>query len=117
MQLSGTSLRRFWALVLPIALVWGFASCVFICAEHLTEQWEHNAELSSVVLNASHDTDCCPVVMAAVELPQSALVLKASLYIVPPVSFDHSSTLTSVSASTLHHFLDPPLKRLSALRI
>ncbi len=118
-----SALTRSLALLTPLCLIWVFAACVSLCAEHEGVDSE-SAEAHSVSApGLAEMQDCCPADEASCAVPADRATFVSHLSVAEP-----SLEAVAVAAAdvALAHpaggvppdwAADPPFKRLRALRI
>jgi hypothetical protein len=124
MVFSRTSYARLMAAFLPVSFLWLFAACVTLCAPHSSEgEFASVGALSQAEVEASHESDCCPIMEATITaLPERHLLAKLtddaaqglSTFTARPVSGNISCVLSPPLAFSSS---DPPFERLRTLRI
>lgn len=122
MLLPQSKFTRCLAVFLPVCFVWAFVACVIICSEDVGHADEAQI-VGFVEVNASDESDCCPMS----DLPASLLPERPSFK--AQISGDYQAlTAPSIQSLPAIAFLytrstigpslhGPPLERLSVLRI
>jgi len=121
--MSRFPLKRLVAALLPISFLWLFVACVSSCTRESAEKQNQLNVSSSIETKDASDCEGCLLAT----FPQATAPERAAFKLNLQSSFAVLTVKPSVNSSTdevtfeLRHFqsssTDPPLKRLSALRI
>jgi hypothetical protein len=118
----GVLFTRLFAAVMPVCLLWTFAACLSICADHVGEAQGEGTPAATVEVSVSDCADDCPVTGTTAPVPvkrfaldsptegtQAGLVLASHVPpAVNPSKGPHPDALKPP---------DTPFKRLRTLRI
>ena len=116
-------LKRLMAALLPMSFIWLFVACVSICARESAEGHSNNQFTAPMEVRDASDCQGCPLTsFPKATIPErtingSALQTPVAL---PPLILSIDSLadgVTFVSLQRQRSSADPPLKRLTALRI
>lgn len=122
--------KRLFALILPLAFIWGWAGCVVFCAEN-TAKDNHSESTQTIeqngvcCLDINEKADDCTITATAVVLQERQLVKTPLLFdnIAPLVSFHspvsaRSAPLPEINQNSPPKIKSPPLfVRLCTFRI
>jgi len=120
-----TMVERIIGAILPVCLVWLFATCVFICGLHCAESDELSlaSTVGAIALDQNSDCDECPINAIPVVTTQDR-TSRDVYFQMPgvlsglfssPDSLVQRPTIATQSSYSLS--ADPPLKSLPGLRI
>ena len=114
---------RVLATLLPMCFLWVFVACASLCSMHNEMEQETQVAAISDSVNASGDSECCPLGQSPV-----VIVSERQSYLLQssgdpqPSSLPAVLTIGETPSSRLRREVlptnsDPPLKRLCTLRI
>ena len=121
MKLRHLSIQRSIAIVLSISAVWLMVACMSLCSSHCSEP-EMCETLASAEIDATHETDCCPITTTPVSLmPERlsfSLQVNSDQVIVPPTTQLSSASLPpTLRIGVPYPSSSPPLSQSCVLRI
>jgi hypothetical protein len=124
MIFSRTLYARLMAAFLPVSFLWFFAACVTLCAPQSSgDEIASVGALSKAEVEASHESDCCPITEATITaLPKRHVLAKLTDDMAQGVStFSRRPVFSNVSCVLYPPLAfsssDPPFERLRTLRL
>ena len=115
--------KKLMATVLPISFIWLFVACVSICARESMEGHSNNQVSSPIEIKDASDCKGCPLTsFPKARIPERTIHGSDLQTTVPNppliLSVDSSADDAAFVLRSRHRSsVDPPLKRLPALRI